>query len=175
MPLLDFDFLVGDELRGADVDVVAAASAEVFHHETGAVGAAVEGESGGCEPLEEGTVSLHDSVGGLYVEVFEDGVGDGHGEYVCVFDRGLIWNNSLVGVHLKLEGGTIYPIFVVKTFHGHVNQTLACDDEGAAALHNCDIVAMVMVISGDVVAGIATADYDCFFALGVLSGLGELR
>ena len=81
----------------------------------------------------------------------------------------------MISERAEIGDGECYPIFVVQAFHGHVKQTLACDDKGTAALHNCDIVAMVMIISGDVVAGVTAADYDCFLSLGVLSGLGELR
>ena len=53
VPMFDLDLSVGDELRGADVEVVAAAAAEVLHEEASAVGAAVDSEAGGGETLEE--------------------------------------------------------------------------------------------------------------------------
>lgn len=34
---------------------------------------------------------------------------------------------------------------------------------------------MVMIVSSDVVAGVTTADDDCFLSLGFLIGHGELR
>ena len=68
-----------------------------------------------------------------------------------------------------------YPIFGIKTFHGHVHQSFACNDKGSTTLHHCNIVTMVMIISSYVVAGVATANYDCFLSLGVVFGLRELR
>ena len=75
VPLFDFDFAGGDELGGADVDVVAPAAVEVFGEEAGAFGAVVESEAGGLEGAEEGGVAFVDFFGGVLFEAGCDGVG----------------------------------------------------------------------------------------------------
>lgn len=69
----------------------------------------------------------------------------------------------------------MYPVFGVETFHAHVMETIACEDKSTTTLHHRDIIAMVVIVSSDVVARVATANYDCFLSVGVLRGLDELR
>lgn len=74
-----------------------------------------------------------------------------------------------------MEAGTVYPIFGVKAFHGHFTQSIACENEGTTALHHRDIVAVIIIISSDVVAGVTTANYHCLLSLAFPSRRGELR
>jgi len=78
-------------------------------------------------------------------------------------------------VYTFIMSSESYPIFRVKAFHSHVIQGLACMDECATALHHCHIVAMVIVVSSNIVPRVATAHYDCFLTFGILLGFGELR
>lgn len=172
--LLDLDLLVCDELRGADIDVVTAASAHVFHEKAGAVGTTVEGKPGGCEPLEKSAVAPNHLSGVFCVKVLSDGVGNGQVDNVCIFNWGLDEDKE-VSKLVELEAGSSYPIFGIQIVHGDVGQCLASEDKGTTTLHHCDIVAMVIVISGDVVAGVTAAYYDCFLPFCISFRLGELR
>lgn len=69
----------------------------------------------------------------------------------------------------------MYPIFGVETFHGHIMKIMACEDKSTTTLHHCDIIAMVVIVPSNVVAGVATADNNCFISVDVLLGLDELR
>ena len=80
------DVAVGDEVGAADVEVVAAAAAEIHHLEAGFVFAEGELEAAGGERVVEGLVDLAGGGGGELVGAFEDGVGHGGGEEVAVGD-----------------------------------------------------------------------------------------
>ena len=43
-----------------------------------------------------------------------------------------------------LEGsGEVYPVFSVKTFHGHIIKTVPCKDKSTTTLHHSNSIAMV--------------------------------
>ena len=155
LPLLDVDFAVGDERGGADVDIIPAATLEVFHEEAGVVGPVVELEAGLGETVEQLLVALRNLPGGVDVHAFEEGVGDGHEEEVGV-----------------LDGGSA---FLVHAAEQHVQACLGAHDVGAAALHHRDVVAVLVKVLRDVVARVAAADDDGVLAVAVGLGPGELR
>jgi len=74
-------------------------------------------------------------------------------------------------VLLDIRNRDNYPIFDVETCHGHVDQSSARQDKSITTLHNRDIVGMVIVVSSDVVAGVAIAENDCFSPLVFAGGL----
>ena len=76
---------------------------------------------------------------------------------------------------MESAGRVVYPIFRVKSLHGHVNERFACHNESGTPLNHGDVVSMFIKILGDVVAGVATAYYDCFLTFAVGMRAGELR
>jgi hypothetical protein len=74
-------------------------------------------------------------------------------------------------VLLDLRSRDNYPIFDVETCNGHVDQSSARQDKSITTRHNRDIVGMVIIVSSDVVAGVALADHVCFFPLVFAGGL----
>ncbi len=154
LALLDVDLAVGDEGRGADVDVVAAAALKVLNEEAGVVGPVVELEAGLGEAVEEGAVLLGNLHRRVDVDALEYGVGDGHEEEVGVLDG--------------------WPAFFVHAAEEHAQPGFGAHDVGAAALYHRDVVAVLVEVLCDVVARVAAADDDGVFAFAVGFDAGEL-
>lgn len=54
-------------------------------------------------------------------------------------------------------------------------KVFTCEDKSTTTLHYRDIIAMVIIVSSDVVAGVATADDNYVLSLDVLPRRRELR
>ena len=86
-----------------------------------------------------------------------------------------MWVRNTLARFLAFKQQKHTPSSGEETFHGHVIQSFACEGKSTTTLHHRDIVAMVIIVSSDVMTGVAATDDYCFLSFGVLHGLGELR
>lgn len=154
LPLLDANVPVDDELRRADVDVVAAAALEVLHEHACAVGPAVGAEAGCAQAGQEIGVAVGDFGRDVLVQALEDGVGQAHEEEV-----GVVGGRAGLGV----EGAD-----------HEVDAGFGGDDVRAAALYHGHGVAVLVEVLRDVVPAVAAADDEGVLAGAVGAGAGEL-
>ena len=118
-PVDQLDLAVDDELRGADVDVVARAATQVLHEQPGIVVAEVEPETGFRQPCIEIGVVLADLVVDRLLELIQDLVGQ-RGEDQISFRR----RHAAADGALRIEIGY--------GFH----QRIRAHDMGGRALHH---------------------------------------
>lgn len=154
LALLDLDLAVGDELRRADVNVVAAAALEVLEEQAGAVRAVVELEAGLGEAVEDVLVVGALDGADLGLHGLEHGVGEAMEEQVGIVGRGRI--------------------FIEKALEGNLGDGLGGNDVGARTLDNSNVVARLVEVVRDIMARVAAAYHNCLLTLCILSRAGEL-
>ena len=68
-----------------------------------------------------------------------------------------------------------YPVLFVNPLHGDINERLTRQNKCSAALYHRNVVAVVIIISSDIVARIAAANDNRLLAFGIFGGFSELR
>lgn len=68
---------------------------------------------------------------------------------------------------LKCSEIKAYSGFVVQTLHRHVDQRLALDYESATTLYHRNVVAVIIVVSSNIVTGVAAPNYYRFLPFGL--------
>ena len=140
-----------DELRAADVDVVAAALAQVLHVEPGLVGTEVQLEAHGGQPVQQLLIELAGLGRQPLVGITQHRVRDGGRDQVDVLDRAL-------GVQPVDQGAA----------------RDQADHAGRVALHDRHAGRAVAVqVLGDIVAAVPRADHDGMLAA-IARAAGEL-
>ncbi|KAI6777340.1 hypothetical protein HG530_001285 [Fusarium avenaceum] len=155
LAVLHLDLAVGDELGGANVDVVASAALEVLHQKAGAVGAAVHLEARLVETFEDLLVAL--------------------GLLVAGFDSESLENRGGKSVDEEIGVVNMRTTFAVDALEADVGNGLGGNNVCAGALHHGDVVTLLEEVLSNVMSRVARAYDDGLLPLAVVLGSREFR
>ncbi|MCO5546654.1 hypothetical protein L7F22_000088 [Adiantum nelumboides] len=156
LPADQLHLAVGDELGGADVDVVARAAAQVLHEQAGVVVAEVQLEPGLLQPPVVVRVDLAGLVVGRLLEGVHDPVRQRREDHV-----------GGVGVDARLDRA-----LGVEVPEAVLHQRVGLDDVGGGALHHGDVGAVLPQRPADVERGVVRPDHhDLLAPVGVRAGV----